>query len=89
MFDKYHYHFQLNQVETFEREFEYRNLIHTEFIQCEILEYTDDDGRGNPTELRVNQVYNLEEYLYGDKSKSVERILRVGQLKPLQFKRSV
>ena len=73
--------FQINSLQSFEYFFKYDGSEYKEVIYCIILEHLEFVGEELQT-IKVGQILNLEGFLKGEETTTIERIFKVSELNP-------
>jgi hypothetical protein len=76
----------IGNLQTYKLKFKTAGETVEEYIHCEVLEWTETNKFEKPTQIKVRQIRNLQEYFAGKKLAGHERILEVAALEPIHFR---
>jgi len=78
--------FGIGTLQTYRLSFTTSSETIEEYIHCEVLEWTETSKYDEPIFIKVKQIRNLQEYFSGKKLAGHERILKVKDLKTIDFR---
>lgn len=76
----------IGSLQAYKLKFKTKTETIEEYIHCEVLEWTEINKFENPTQIKVRQIRNLQEYFGGKKLAGHERILEVAAIEPVHFR---
>ena len=78
---KIKFFFGINSLQSFQYFFKYGEFEYEEIIYCIILEHIDFINSELQT-VKVGQIINLEGFLKGSETTTIERVFKVSDLQP-------
>ena len=82
--------FKLDNLESFTYTFKHDSNEYTEIVYGYVSEILESDSEDNPEKINVSQIINLELFIKGEDTTTIDRVFEVSDLSPNpQFKRQL